>query len=141
MVQHAAAIDVVELAEPEPRQVEQRLAAEADIREAPGLGARGGDRQRLRGAVEAQHVAGTSGGGQLLGQHDRAVAGAAAGDERVQRPRPRSGRAEHPVVDLAQVARAADDQAPRLLARIARRIGIGLVLRREQLVGVVSHAA
>ncbi len=67
----------------------------------------------------------------LLRQHDRRIAGAAAGDQRVQRPRRRTARAEHPVIDLAQMARAADDQPLRLVARIALRIGIRLVLRRQ----------
>ena len=92
------------------------------------------------GAVEPGHAARPPGPRHLLRQHDRRVAGAAAGDQRAQRPDGRTARAEHPVVDLAQMARAADDQPLRLVPRVAPRIGIGLVLRGEPGVGCVGHA-
>ncbi|WP_245906156.1 hypothetical protein [Teichococcus aestuarii] len=75
----------------------------------------------------------------LLRQHHRAVAAAAARHQRPQRLRGRAAGAEDPVVDLPQVARAADDQALRLLARVALRVGVGLVLGGEMGIGGV-HA-
>jgi hypothetical protein len=72
---------------------------------------------------------------QLLCQHDRRIAGPAAGDQRPQRLRRGATRAEDPVVDLTQMSRAADDEPLRLVAGIAARIGIRFVLRGESRVG------
>ena len=85
MVQHAAAIDVVERAEPEFADIEQRTAFEADVGEAASLGPCHRHLLARFADVEVGHRAGHAGVGHLLRQHDRRVAGAAAGDQRVQR--------------------------------------------------------
>ena len=139
VVQHAAAIDVVEGAEAASGQIQQGAFDEADVvelaRRRPGFG----DAARGGAAVEPDHLARPLRPGEVLRQHDRAVAGAAARDEGAERRRGRAAGAEDPVIDLAQVARAADHQPLRFVARVAGGIGIGFVLVGEAPVGRVGH--
>ena len=139
VVQHAAAIDVVVGRLAGRRRVEQRAVHEDDVAEAARLGAGHRDGARRAGAIEMHDRAGTAAFGELGGQHDRAVAGATAREQRPQRMRRRARRTEHPVVDLAEMARAADHEAPGLVARVARRIRVGLVLRRDRVVDLIVH--
>ena len=90
-------------------------------------------------AVEPGDAAGAPGPGHLLRQHHGAVAAAAAGEQRMQRPAGRAAGAEDPVVDLPQVARAADDQPLRLPPRVAGGIGKGLVRGGEGAIGGIGH--
>ena len=123
MVQHAAAIDVIEWSQPRARQIQQRTLLPDDVVQATRRGARLRDLQRCGGSVEPGHATRPPFACHLLRQHDGGVAGAATGDERAQRLRHRTPGAEHPIVDLAQMAWAADDKPLRLIARIAARIG------------------
>src|SRR3546814_1314384 len=58
----------------------------------------------------------------------RSVASAAARDQRAERLGEVAPPGKEVVVDLQQVARRSHDEPPRLVGRIARRIGIGFVL-------------
>ena len=129
VVQHAGAVDVVELADRHRRQVEQRGGHEIDVAQAAGLGAGLADLARGGRDVEIDHFARAAPVGHLLGQHDAGVAGAAAGDQGPERPDEFQPAGEQVVVDLEDVARGAGDQPDRLIARVARRIGQRLVLR------------
>ena len=51
------------------------------------------------------------------------------------------GGAEDPVVDLSEMGRAADDQPLHFLPRVPRRVGVGLVLRRQLRICVIGHPA
>jgi hypothetical protein len=148
MVEDARAVDVVELADRHRRQVEQRAGEEVDVAQAPRLGAALADLARGGRDVEIDDLAGAAPVGQLLGQHDAGIARAAARHQRPERPREVQPPGEQVVVDLEDVARGAGDQADRLIARIARRIGQRLVLganfihrRRNGHSGLVSGRA
>ena len=86
-MEHAAAIDVVELAEPEARQVEQRARHEGDVVEAAHLGTHFRDRARGLGKIEIDDLRRAARVAQMLRQHDEAVAGAAARHQRAERLR------------------------------------------------------
>ena len=58
----------------------------------------------------------------MLGQHDRAVAGAAAGDERAEGLREIAPTGEDVVVDLQQMARPTRVEMLRQDARLARLV-------------------
>ena len=125
VMQHAAAIDVVERAEAGLRKIEQgaRLPLQ---REVARVGTGAGDATRGFGSIEPGDGAGAILGGELLRQHYGAVARAASGEEGAQSVlRPTSS--EQPVFDLAEMARAADDQPFGLVTGVARRIGERLV--------------
>ena len=140
VMQHAAAIDVVERSQPGAGKIKQRAGLPKNISQPADRGAGLGQLQRAGGAVEPGHRPGAPRGRQLLRQHQCAVAGPAAGDQRVQRLGGRAARAKNPVVDLAQVSRAAHHQPARLVPRVALRVGECLVLRRKLRVGCVGHA-
>src|SRR6185312_11365947 len=86
VVQHAGAVDVVELADIHGRQVEQRAGVEGDVAQAADTGASLADLARGGRQVEIDDLAGAAPVGQLLGQHDAGVAGAAAGHQGAERP-------------------------------------------------------
>ena len=139
MVQHAAAIDVVERSKARPGQVKQRALLPHDVGQLAGGRACLGDGQRGGGAIQPCHAAGAASGRELLCEHEGGVAGSAPGDQRVQRAGRRTAGAEHKMVDLQQMAGTADDQPLRLIARVAAGIGIGFILRRQLGVGAVCH--
>ena len=141
MMQHPAAVDVVEGPQPQARQIEQRAGMKADIREAADLGPRLGDAARGGGEVEIVDVGGEIRIGEMLAQHDERVAGAPARHQHTERTAlaPFAGdepAAEDVVIDFLQMARRAFDQAGLVVLREALGIGIGLVLRRD----AVCHA-
>ena len=78
-------------------------------------------------------------GGHLLGEHDRAVAGAAAGEQGVERTAGWAGGAEDPVVDLVDMAGAADDEAFGFVGWVSLGVRVGFVLSGEVVVGWVGH--
>src|SRR3546814_6054322 len=88
------------------------------------------------GKIEIDHLAGSRRAArhpgrdvrELLGQHNGGVASAAARDQRAERLGEVAPPGKEVVVDLQQVARRSHDEPPRLVGRIARRIGIGFVL-------------
>ena len=135
MMQHAAAIDVVELPEPEAGQVEQRSRQERDGAEPAHLGALFRHRARGLGEIEIDDLRRAARIAQMLRQHDQAIAGAAARHQRAERLREIARAGIEIVVELQQMAGRAFDQALRLLARVARRIGQELIL----LANLVGH--
>jgi hypothetical protein len=137
MVQHAAAIDVVERPQGRTGQVEQGSLLPGDVGQAAGLRTCLGDPQGGRGTVEPRDRARPFLRRHLLCQHQGAVAGAATGEQRVQGPVCGTGGAEDPVVDLLQMAGASDDQAFSFVARVAAGIGKRLVLGGKLSVGCV----
>ena len=141
MVQHAAAVDVIEQSQAGAGQVQQRPLLPDDIGQFPSLCPALGDAQGGGGAIQPGHLARAVQAGHLLRQHDGGIAAAAAGNQGVQRLAGRPARAEHPVVDLPDVAGAADDQPFRFIARVAFWVGKGLILARQSLVCCVGHAA
>ena len=86
------------------------------------------------GKIEIDDFARRAALGQLLGQHDEPVAGAASGDQRAEGPREIPASGEDVVVDLLQVAGRALDEAALLVGGIAQGIGKGLVLRQDRIV-------
>ena len=148
VMQHAGAVDVVELADRHRRQVEQRTGQELDVAQAPRLGAGLADLARGGREVEIDDLARAAPVDHLLGHHDAGIAGAAARHQGAERPREIEPPGEQVVVDLEKVARRAGDQADRFVARVARRIGQRLVLganiiqrRRNGHSGLVSRWA
>ena len=85
--------------------------------------------------IEIDDLAGTLPVGQLLGQHDAGIAGAAAGDQGAERPGEVESAREEVVVDLEDMARRAGDQADRLVARVPRRVGQFFVLGADAIHG------
>ena len=69
-----------------------------------------------------------AGVGKLLGQHDGGIAGTAAGDQGAKGLVEVQRAAKQIVVYLQQLRGRADQEALCLFGRVARRIGIGLVL-------------
>src|ERR1700761_895784 len=128
MMQDAAAIDVVEGAQSGPWQIQQGLPLPDDIIEAAFGGPRLRDGQGGGGPVQPGDRPRAVQGLHVLGEHDRGVAGAPAGDQRMQRLLRRAPRVEDPVVDLSYVTGTAGDQALGLVAGIAPWVWIGLVL-------------
>ncbi len=128
MMQHAAAIDVVEAAEIEARQIEQRAGMKADIAQATDLGAGFGDAPRGCREIEIMNFRRAVPVGKVLRQQDRRIAGAPARDQRAKRQAkiPRAG--EDIVIDLVQIAGRSVDQPGLFILRIAAGIGIGFVL-------------
>ena len=148
VMQHAGAVDVVELADRHRRQVEERAGQELDVAQPARLGARLADLARGGREVEIDDLARAAPVDQLLGQHDAGIAGAAARHQGAERPDEIQPAGEQVVVDLEDVARRAGDQPDRLVARVARRIGQRLVLganviqrRRNGHSGLVSRRA
>ena len=137
MVQHPAAIDVIERSQARPRQVQQRHRL-PNHRQSPRLRPRPRDRLCRRGPIQMSHPARPPIASELLGQHDRAIAGAPAGHQRTQPGASRSGGPEYPVVDLAQMTRAADHQPLGLVSRVPLRIGVGLILLGEMSIGRID---
>ena len=139
MMEHAAAVDIVEGAETEIEigEIEQGADHETDVAELTRLGARLGDVGRGLRQVEMNDFADPTGVAELLRQHDRPVAGTAAGDQRAERWRagaepPRPG--EQIVIDLGQVTRRAGDQTFGFVRRVARGVRIALVLGVDRVV-------
>lgn len=130
MVQNAAAVDVVEGAKTGRREVEQAAPLEIDL-QAACLGTGACDGLGSCRAVEVGNTTRPPIACHMLGEHDGAVAGAAAGKKRTQRRATGASPGEHPVVDLSQMRWTADDEALRLVAGVARRVWIGFVLVSE----------
>ena len=130
VVQHAAAVDVVERAELRRRQ--QITGDKADRTQPARL------RPRLgHGAAGLRHIQiGDLGRaadiGQLNRQHDQPVAGAAAGHQRPERLRPVAPPAIEEMVDLDRMRGRALDQPLRLVGRVPLGVGIGLVLPSDR---------
>jgi len=103
MVQHAAAIDVVEGPEAGAGQVQQRAILEADVVQPPRRGARLRHPLRLGGAIEPGDLPRPPQLLHLLRQHDGAIARPAAGHQRAQGLPGRALAAEDPVIHLPQV--------------------------------------
>ena len=133
VMQHAAAVDVVEGAEAKPRQRQERAGLEAHVGQTAGGDARLGDGAGGAGEIEVDHLRlRRTGVLKLLRQHDGGVARAAAGDQRPEGTAEIELALEEIVVDLGQAARRAGDQPRLLVPRIAGRIGIGFVLGGEE---------
>ena len=130
VVEHAAAVDVVEGAE--AFQFQQRAAMEADVGQAARFGAAFGDGAGGVGEIDVGDLGGDAGVGALLRQHDRAVSRASSGEEDAERFGEVQTAAEDVVVDLVQVSGGAGDQAAGLVARVAGGIGVGLVLGAQE---------
>ena len=140
VVQHAAAIDVVERTEPGAGQVLDGQGPKFDVGEPPGLGPGFGDGARGPREVGVMHRAAVPGVGQLLGQHDGAVAGAAARHQGAEGAVEIAPAGEDEVVDLEDVAGRTGDQSPGLVGRVALGIGEGLVLGAHR-IAVTGHGA
>ena len=128
VMQDAAAVDVVEGAEVQASQILDRTAVEADVGQTAPLNPRLAGRTRGTRKVEIDNLSVVPARiGQLLGEHDGSVAGAAAGHQGAKVLWQRAA-GEQIVTDLQQPAGGACDQAPALFGRIAGRVRIGLVL-------------
>ena len=125
VVQYAATVDVVEAAEIEHVDGQQGTQVEGDVGEATRLGPGLGGLEAGARDVEVDHLA-FSPLGQVLGQHDSAITGAAARHQGADRPGAPAGEDE--MLDFQQVARRAGDEAPGLVRRVAGGIGQFLVL-------------
>jgi hypothetical protein len=101
---------------------------EFDVREPARRRPRLGDPARGGGEVEIHDLRLPPGTRQHLRQLDQRVARAAAGHQRAEGLRPVAPPGEEVMVDLHRVRGRADDQAFRLVRRVALGIGIGLVL-------------
>ena len=138
MVQHAAAIDVVEGTKPGAGQVLDGQGLKTDVGEPPGPGPGLGDGARGPRQVRVKYPAPVPAIGQLLGQHDGAVAGAAARHQGQEGAAEIAAAGEDAVVDLKDVAGRAGDQALGLVGRVALGIGIGLILGAHAVV-IAGH--
>ena len=103
MVQHAATIDVVE-GFAEIRQVGDRPLMKRDVGQPAHLGA--GARHSLGRRAEVEVINPPAGHPvrQMLRQHDRGIAGAAAGDQGAKRFRQIQATGADIVVDLVKLA-------------------------------------
>jgi hypothetical protein len=126
VMQHAAAVDVVEWREPEHRQVEQRAVQPLDVVQATLLRALLRDRQARLAEVQMHDLG--IGVAQLLGQEDRAVARAASGNQYPKALPERLPSGKPVMVDHRQRIEPGADQPLAFVGRIARRIGQCLVL-------------
>ena len=119
VMQDARGEHVVEVAEPERREIEQRGVDEPDVREAADLRAPARDGERGFGGVERDHA------GALVRHIYGGVARATAGVEHAQHPAP---AAPEDSVDARQVPEPRGPQLPPFVLGIAWRIGVVPVL-------------
>ena len=138
-MQHAHAVDVVELAQPESRQVQQRRLHPVDAVQSADARplACDGEAGAARIEMHDPHV----GAAQLLGQEDRPVAGSAARHEDAEAALEAPCAAVAVMVEQPEVVEPGPDQALGIVARIARGIGKVLVLPRDDRLRITCHAA
>ena len=139
MMQHAAAINVVEGPKPAARQIEQGAFLENYIPQLARRHAGFRHAPRRRRTIQPGDIAGPPGGRHLLRQHHSGIAAAPASHQGAQGLRSWAAGAENPMIHFPQMARAADDQALGLIPRLPLGIGVGIILRGKRGIGGVFH--